>query len=146
MPLQSLPPPTVTSPNGGESWKSNFTYAIKWKTGSEVSNVKIELLKSGKAYKIITKSTKNDGKHDWKIPSSVKNGSAYKIKITVTNKLTLVDQSNRTFTISTTSKSSGGNNLKVTAPMGDKSGPPAIEVLTQMEQRQCRAFRQDTTT
>ena len=69
--------PTVTSPNGKESWKPNSTYTIKWKTGSEVSNVKIELLKSGKAYKTITKSTKNDGKHSWKIPALVTNGSAY---------------------------------------------------------------------
>ena len=72
----------VTTPNGGNKWKTGKKYAIKWVKGNAGGTVKIQLLKSGKHHKWIVKKTKNDGKHVWKIPASVATGSAYKIKIT----------------------------------------------------------------
>ena len=53
--------PTVTSPKGGESWKTGTTRVIKWSKGSGFNFVKIQLLKSGKHYKWVSKKTNNDG-------------------------------------------------------------------------------------
>ena len=71
----------VTTPNGGNKWKTGKKYAIKWVKGNGGAFVKIQLLKSNKQYKWVSKKTKNDGKHPWKIPATVASGSAYKIKI-----------------------------------------------------------------
>ena len=87
----------LTTPNGGEKWATGKRYNIKWGKGS--GNVKIELLKSGKAYLTIHNNTKNDGRLRWKIPSSVATGSAYKIKITSKTNSNTTDSSDRAFTI-----------------------------------------------
>ena len=89
----------VTTPNGSESWTTGKKYTIKWNKGNAGAYVKIQLLKSGKAYKIIKAKTKNDGKHPWKISSAVKTGSAYKIRISSISKATVKDQSDKNFTI-----------------------------------------------
>ena len=65
----------VATPNGGEQWTTGKRYTIKWDKGNAGAYVKIQLLKSGKAYKTIKAKTKNDGRHRWKIPVSVKTGS-----------------------------------------------------------------------
>ena len=103
----------VTSPNGGQKWTTGKSYAIKWKKGSAGAKVKIQLLKNGKAYKWISKSTANDGKHTWKIPSTVVTASTYKIKITSTSKKTVTDSSNKNFKI-TKSKGGGGSSVSYT--------------------------------
>ena len=110
----------VTAPNGGESWMKGKTYTIKWKRGNGGSRVKIELLKSGKVYKTIKKTTKNDGKFRWKVPASVKTSKRYKIRVTSTTKATVSDSSNKVFTIKKKSSSSS-TNLKVTSPNGGES-------------------------
>jgi hypothetical protein len=96
---------SVITPNGGQKWKTGMSYALKWTHKIAGSKVKIQLLKSGKHYQWVSKSTMNDGKHVWKIPSAVATGSAYKIKITSTSKKTVTDTSNKNFTIT---KSGGG--------------------------------------
>ena len=58
----------VTTPNGGQKWTTGKKYTIKWDKGNAGTFVKIELLKSGKAYKTIKAKTKNDGRHRWKVP------------------------------------------------------------------------------
>ena len=113
----------VTSPNGGQKWKTGKKYAIKWVKGNAGGTVKIQLLKSGKHYKWITKKTKNDGKHPWKIPSTVATGSAYAVKITSRTMKTVTDTSNSTFTIT---YASGGDDddddsLEVITPNGGES-------------------------
>ena len=75
----------VTSPNGGQKWKTGKNYAVKWDKGNGGTHVKIQLLKSNKHNKWISKKTKNDGRHVWKVPASVATGSAYKIKISSRN-------------------------------------------------------------
>jgi len=107
----------VTTPNGGQKWTTGKSYAIKWTKGKAGATVKIQLLKSNKHYKWISKKTKNDGKLVWKIPSTVVTSSAYKIKITSTTKKTVTDSSNKTFNI-TKAAGGGGSSLKVTAPNG----------------------------
>ena len=90
---------SVTTPNGGQKWKTGKSYTLKWTHKTAGDNVKIQLLKSGKQYKWISTSTENDGEHSWKIPSAVATGSAYTIKITSTSKTTVTDTSNKNFTI-----------------------------------------------
>ena len=89
----------VSTPDGGESWSTSKKYVIKWDKGNAGNFVKIQLLKSGKHYKWITKKTRNDGKHPWKIPASVTTGSGYAIKITSRTKKTVTDTSNANFKI-----------------------------------------------
>jgi len=98
----------VTSPNGGESWTTGKKHVIKWAKGNGGSQVKIQLFKSNKHYKWISKKTKNDGKHVWKVPASVVTGSAYKIKITSVTKKTVSDASNKNFTITKSGGKPGG--------------------------------------
>ena len=92
----------VTSPNGGQKWKTGKKYAIKWVKGNAGGTVKIQLLKSDKHYKWVSKKTKNDGKHPWKVPASVVTSSAYKIKIVSTKNKKVFDKSNKNFTITKT--------------------------------------------
>ena len=78
----------VTTPNGGQKWNTGSACTIKWNKGDGKGQVKIELLKSGKAYKGKTglpKKKKNSGNYVWKIPTTVPTGNQYKIKITVIN-------------------------------------------------------------
>ena len=100
----------VTKPNGGQKWTTGKSYAIKWTKVKAGATVKIQLLKSGKHYKWISKKTKNDGKHTWKIPSTVVTNSAYKIKITSIKNKKIFDTSNKTFKIT---KSKGGDDSSV---------------------------------
>lgn len=95
----------VTSPNGGQKWTTGKSYAIKWSKGNAGAKVSILLLKNGKAYKWISKSTKNDGKHPWKVPSTVKTGSTYKIRIRSVTNRKIRDDSNRAFQIKSTKRS-----------------------------------------
>ncbi len=92
---------TVTSPNGGESWKRGTVHTITWsKSGSTGSYVKIELLKSGVVNRVITSSTANDGSYSWTIPSTQTLGTDYKIRITSTSYSSISDSSNSNFKIS----------------------------------------------
>ena len=122
---------TVTSLNGGQKWTTGKTYQIKWSKGNAGAKVKIQLLKNGNAYKWITKSTKNDGKHTWKIPTTVATASTYKIKITSTSKKTVTDSSNSTFTIT-----NNGNNGGSTTSKGAKAkagGKYSVELFKSLE-------------
>ena len=85
--------------------------------------VKIQLLKSNKHYKWVSKKTKNDGKHPWKVLASVTTGSGYAIKITSRTKKTVTDTSNSTFTITNASggDDDGDDSLEVISPNGGES-------------------------
>ena len=93
---------TVTSPNGGESWKRGTVHTITWsKSGSTGSYVKIELLKSGVVNRVITSSTANDGSYSWTILSTQTLGTDYKIRITSTSYSSISDSSNSNFYVTT---------------------------------------------
>ena len=97
--FRSLRKVLVTSPNGGQKWKTGKRYAIRWNKGNVGTYVKIQLFKKGKHYRWITKKTRNDGKHAWRVPSSITTSAAYKIKITSTMNKKLTDSSDKNFTI-----------------------------------------------
>jgi ribosomal protein S28E/S33 len=94
---------TVTSPNGGESWKRGTSNAITWNRAgaSQAANVKIELLKGTSVNRVIASSTPNDGTQSWAIPSNQAIGTDYKIRITsVGHNPSYTDSSNANFQIS----------------------------------------------
>ena len=115
----------VTTPNGGEKWTTGKSYNIKWNKGlvNPSAYFKIELLKSGKVSLTISKKTKNDGKHKWKVPSSVKTGSKYKIRITSSTKKTVTDSSDKNFTIT----KAGGGGSTDTCTMKVRVGDESID-------------------
>ena len=109
-------PIKLTSPNGSESWVTGNKYVIKWNKGDGGTRVKIQLFKSGKHYKWVSKKTKNDGKYVWKIPSTVATGSTYKLRITSTTNASVNDISDKDFTISEADEET--TSFKVTTPNG----------------------------
>jgi len=123
---------SISAPNGGEKWKTGKKYAIKWVKGNGGTFVRIQLLKSDKHYKWVSKKTKNDGKHPWKVPATVASGSAYKIKITSVKNKKVFDKSNKNFTISKTGGGSDDDNtstLKVTTPNGGETWKPGTKYV-----------------
>jgi len=96
---------TVTTPNGGESWKKGTTQTISWSyTGNPGTLVKIELLKGGALNKTITSGTSlgsnNVGNFSWNVPSNQATGTDYTVRITSTSDSMKTDVSNGNFTIS----------------------------------------------
>ena len=114
----------VTTPNGSDSWTTGKKYTIKWKKGNGGKYVKIELLRSGKAYKTVSAKTKNDGTYRWEVPSSVKTSKRYKISITSSTNGDRSDSSDKKFTIkkaAATTTTSSGSDVKVISPNGGES-------------------------
>jgi hypothetical protein len=95
----SAPPQiTVTSPNGRETWLKGSTRTVTW-TDNISGNVKIKLLNGRTTAAIIAASTPSDGSFDWTIPTSLADGSKYKVELSSLDDRTIKDQSDRTFTI-----------------------------------------------
>jgi Zinc carboxypeptidase/Kre9/KNH-like N-terminal Ig-like domain len=93
---------TVTSPNGGESWKRGTVQTITWsRSGSPGPYVKIELLKSGVISSAIASNTDNDGFFSWTLPSKLITGTDYKVRITSAAYSSITDLSNSDFRITT---------------------------------------------
>tara|TARA_Y100000588_G_scaffold219423_1_gene233303 strand:+ start:3207 stop:5375 length:2169 start_codon:yes stop_codon:yes gene_type:complete len=90
---------TVTDPNGGETLQTGGTFNITWDSNLS-SNVSIKLYINSTFNSNITTNTSNDGSYYWNIPSSIAQGSNYKIKITSTSNSSVYDYSDGTFTIS----------------------------------------------
>jgi hypothetical protein len=63
---------TLTSPNGGESWKAGTLQTITWTSFGSVGNVKLEYsTDNGASYSVIAASTSNDGSYTWTVPNTV---------------------------------------------------------------------------
>ena len=95
---------TVSAPNGGENWKRNTTYAIRWSyLGNPGASVKIELLKGGALNKTIKASTSvgsgGSGSFSWKVPNNQTAGSDYRIRVTSTKSGSYIGTSDANFTI-----------------------------------------------
>ena len=85
---------TVTSPNGEEIWTQNTTHMVTWSyTGSPGSTVKIELMKGGVFYQLLSSSTTigsaGSGSYSWTIRTITKPGTDYKIRVTRYRQLSL---------------------------------------------------------
>ncbi len=88
---------TITSPNGGENWKTSTTYGIVW-TDDVPGYVKIELYKGGAFYSIIEDSTESDGYYIWSV-NAAEGGNDFKVKITRLLNSSVFDFSDGSFTI-----------------------------------------------
>ncbi len=77
-----IAPLEVTSPNGGEHLSRGETYSITWIRSYSRHEVKIELIKNGDFFGIISPKTKNIGLYVWTIPDTCNISSEYQIKIT----------------------------------------------------------------
>jgi hypothetical protein len=77
----------ISSPKGGDVCYANQNYEIRWSTEgiSKLANVKIELYRGVKYTYTITSLTRNDGSYTWTIPSTIADGTNYRIKITAMN-------------------------------------------------------------
>ncbi|MCK4760855.1 MAG: hypothetical protein KAW12_01555 [Candidatus Aminicenantes bacterium] len=104
------PPPSIeiTSPNGGESWKTGSTHDITWNTTGVSRDVKITLRKDGSLVGVIAPIiSPGAGSYHWKVGEYYINnilhtappGSGYTIKIKQRN-AAVVDSSDAPFEIS----------------------------------------------
>ncbi len=94
----------VLSPNGGEKWKANTPYTIRWTYSGDLGpTVKIELLKGAAVDRLIVLRTpigaNGEGSYRWKIPGDQALGSNYKIRITSRKYTSYIDTSDRYFKI-----------------------------------------------
>lgn len=97
---KSSEPPaiTVSSPNGKETWVKGTTQTITW-TDNISGNVKIRLLSGRTAVATIAGSTESDGSFVWSVPTTLADGTNYKVEVSSIDDRTLKDQSDRSFTI-----------------------------------------------
>lgn len=97
----AVPSITVTSPNGGESWKHGTVHTITWtKAGNPGTNVKIELLRGNTVNRVLT-SSKSGTSYSWTIDPAQTPGTDYKVRITSTSNSVYTDTSNTNFIIVT---------------------------------------------
>jgi len=93
---------TVTAPDGGESWGIGTTQNITW-TSNDIhtqnnDNVRIYISRdSGLKWKILIKSTPNDGTQTWKVKGPAK--TTVRIRVCSVNFPAICDTSNADFTI-----------------------------------------------
>jgi clostripain len=77
-------PITVSSPNGGETWRPGEARTITWSYNSDSgSTVSIELMRSGSPVMTIVASAPNTGSYSWAVPS-VTAGSDYTVRVAAT--------------------------------------------------------------
>jgi peptidoglycan/xylan/chitin deacetylase (PgdA/CDA1 family) len=102
----STPKITVTSPNGGETWKRGTTQTIKWDySGNPGSKVKIVLMKGTADIGTINTSysigSGGKGSYSWKMSTTGSIGiNCFKIKVQSISQPTIFDMSNNYFTLS----------------------------------------------
>ncbi len=95
----NLPTPQLTSPNGGETFRSMNSHNITWDAGTVASNVKLEYsVNNGASWNSIISSASNTGTYSWTVPQMVTTTEAL-IRITNTSFPSAVDTSNAVFTI-----------------------------------------------
>ena len=95
---------TVTSPNGGETWKRGTSHIVTWNySGSPGSYVKIVLIKGVNEIGTIASSVPigsgGKGSYTWSTSLSATTGSNYKVSIQSISHPTIKDMSNGYFTI-----------------------------------------------
>lgn len=105
-----VPPNTILfgGPNGGEILYPGSSFPVTWKA-NVVGNLRIELLKDGVFHSVIAPSVPNTGIYNWTLADNLTVGKNYSVRIrTLTNPVSVSDQSDSTFEISRTSFPKGG--------------------------------------
>ncbi|MFY7886284.1 MAG: hypothetical protein ACOVOV_15715, partial [Dolichospermum sp.] len=94
-----LPTPILTSPNGGEIWRSGNAQSITWNASTVASAVNIEYsTNNGTTWSSIVNGASNTGSYSWTIPQMHSTAQAL-IRITNASFPTAIDTSNAVFTI-----------------------------------------------
>ena len=96
---------TVKAPNGTESMHTGQHFSIEWERGDAGSYVKIELIRSGKKYLIISARAPNSGGTTWVVPSDTfsaddRDENIFRIRVTSTSNACVTDDSDGLFHIS----------------------------------------------
>jgi len=94
----TTPTLTVTAPNGGETWYKGTNYTITWNSSDVTGNVQIDLYKGGSNVLQLAAGASNTGSYTFNPPTSLTNGSDYKVGISAMSG-SVSDFSNNYFTI-----------------------------------------------
>jgi hypothetical protein len=97
------PAVTITSPNGGESWRRGSTYPITWAATNLTGNAKLELFRgtaTTPTATIVASTIITNGVQMWNIPTTIPEADDYKVKISSLVNTAVYDYSNDYFTIS----------------------------------------------
>ena len=105
-------PPTITSPNGGETWSQGSTYAITWDDG--FNSTGIQLYRGTSKISELHGDVGSVSSWNWTVPSNLTPATDYKIRIYDAGPGENDDYSDDYFTIaSSTSKSNDYQNRTV---------------------------------
>ena len=107
---------TVTAPNGGETWYKGTNYTITWNSLNVTGNIQIDLYKGGTNVLQLAAGASNTGSYTFNPPTSLTDGSDYKIGISAMSG-SVSDFSNNYFSII----SQPTPTLTVTAPNGGET-------------------------
>jgi len=80
----------INMPMAGDSWQTGSSNNIIWFDNID-ENVKIELYRGNSRVSSISNSIASNGTFNWTVPSSITEGSNYRIKITSVNNTSLFD-------------------------------------------------------
>lgn len=104
----STPVVSVTSPNGGEFWRSGTSHAITWTSSGlpgGASSAKIEYsIDGGSTFSLIANGEANDGTYTWTVPAVGAGNSDTRVRVTITDSLAVdtADVSDSHFSIDNT--------------------------------------------
>lgn len=101
---QVIPPTDSTQlkiifPNGGETLFTGSITQIRWTSSVSSGKVILLLFKKGVKHSVISDSTANNGLFTWNIPSTLPEGTDYRVRIRLADNLSINDFSDRDFTI-----------------------------------------------
>jgi 5-hydroxyisourate hydrolase-like protein (transthyretin family) len=133
---------TITSPNGGETWKQGTRQTITWDSSGSMSlKVAIDLYKGEHRYSTIASEAPNSGSYSWHVlPSGVHVGDDYRVRVASLYPLPrVIDFSDHSFSISArsvlvTSPNGGevwerGSSQRITWAVNDDVGPNVDIIL-----------------
>ena len=115
---------SLTSPNGGERFRTGDSVTISWTTDTlGQSSVKLELLRGSSAVATIAGSILNTGSYAWTVPAGLTAGSDYRIRITSLPGATQTDTSDAAFDIAT-----GPVPLSISPDTGFENGGDTVQI------------------
>ncbi len=76
---------TVLAPSAGESWMTNRSSTIRWRSQDTTGTVDVELLSGGAFVRTIATGVANTGSLAWTLPRELAQGDSYTIRITRTD-------------------------------------------------------------
>lgn len=99
--IDPFPSITVLNPGAGDSFNPGQSISVQWESVGVTSNVNIKFAKGSALISTLTLSTTNDGQQSFTLPSSLVNGTNYRIFIQ-SNTGTIVSDYGDFFTITNT--------------------------------------------